>query len=292
MAKHDARYPLIIDPALTWNTFLGGTGNDYGFGYGDIAVDTIGNIYVTGFSTATWGSPVTAFGGGAADAFAAKLNSSGVLQWNTFLGGTGTDRGWGIAVDTSGNVYVTGDSDSTWGSPVTAHGGVNADLFAAKLNSSGVLQWNTFLGGAGNDYIQGIAVDTSGNVYVAGYTNATWGLPVRAYTSGNDAFAAKLNSSGVLQWNTFLGGAGDDYGYGIAVDTCGNAYVAGYSNATWGSPVRAYTSGNDVFVAMIASDTACTTSAPTLNQWGMIIFMALAGFISVYYLRKPYGTAI
>ncbi|MBF0458314.1 MAG: SBBP repeat-containing protein [Nitrospirae bacterium] len=250
VAKHDARYPLIIDPALTWNTFLGGAGIDASYG---MAVDTSGNVYVTGYSSATWGSPVTTYTSGN-DAFAAKLNSSGVLQWNTFLGGAGNDYGRGIAVDISGNVYVTGYSSATWGAPLTAYGGGAYDAFAAKLNSSGVLQWNTFLGGAGTDQGYGIAVDTSGNVYVTGNSDATWGVSVRAYTSGNDAFAAKLNSSGVLQWNTFLGGAGDDLGYGMAVDTSGNVYVAGSSSATWGSPVTAYGGGAyDAFAAKLNS---------------------------------------
>ena len=89
------------------------------------------------------------------------------------------------------------------------------------------LTWNTFLGGSGDDYGRGIAVDGSGNVYVTGYGDATWGSPVRAYTSGNDTFAAKLYGNGTLLWNTFLGGSGSDYGRGIAVDgsEIGRAHV-------------------------------------------------------------------
>jgi hypothetical protein len=96
-------------------------------------------------------------------------------------------------------------------------------------------------------------VDSSGNVYVAGYSYVTWGSPVRAYTtSSSDAFAAKLDSSGALQWNAFLGGTGSDSGVSIAVDSSGNVYVAGYSTATWGSPVQAYTaSSRDAFAAKI-----------------------------------------
>ncbi len=84
-------------------------------------------------------------------------------------------------------------------------------------------------------------MDGSGNVYVGGYSYATWGSPIRAYTSSADAFAAKLDSGGNLTWNTFLGGSGYDFGNGIAVDGSGNVYVGGYSCATWGSPIRAYT---------------------------------------------------
>ena len=234
--------------ALQWNTFLGGSGNDNGYA---IAVDGSGNVYVSGHSVATWGSPVRAFTPGT-DAFAAKLNSSGALTWNTFLGGSGSDFGYAIAVDGSGNVYVGGDSTATWGSPVRAYTS-GTDGFAAKLGNDGSLTWNTFLGGSGTDSGYAIAVDSSGNVYVGGVSDATWGSPERAYTSGNDAFAAKLNSSGALLWDTFLGGSGSDSGYGIAVDGSGNVYVGGVSDATWCSPVRAYTALNDAFAAKLGT---------------------------------------
>ena len=239
--------PVVIDPVMTWNTFLGGSGDDFCQG---IAVDGSGNVYVVGYSLGTWGSPVRAYSNGY-DAFAAKLDSGGNLTWNTFLGGSTADFGQGIAVDGSGNVYVVGYSPATWGSPVRAYTSGN-DAFAAKLDSSGALTWNTFLGASGNDNGYAIAVDGSGNVYVSGHSTATWGSPVRAFTPGADAFAAKLDSSGALQWNTFLGGSGSDFGYAIAVDGSGNVYVGGVSAATWGSPVRAYTtSTSDAFAAML-----------------------------------------
>ena len=244
--------PVVIDPEMTWNTFLGGIGSDNSRA---IAVDGSGNVYVGGTSNVTWGSPVRAYTFGD-DAFAAKLDSSGSLIWNTFLGGSWNDSGYAIAVDGSGNVYVGGESSATWGSPVRAFTS-GADAFAARLNSSGTLQWNTFLGGSGDDYGFAIAVDGSGNVYVGGFSDATWGSPVRAYTTpGADAFAAKLNSAGSRQWNTFLGGSGIDYGYAITVDGSGNVYVGGSSNVTWGTPVRAYTSGFDAFAAKLNSSGA------------------------------------
>jgi hypothetical protein len=243
---------------LTWNTFLGGFQADYGNG---VAVDGSGNVYVVGFSGATWGSPVSAYSGGN-DAFAAKLDASGNLTWNTFLGSSNNDYSSGVAVDGSGNVYVIGNSDATWGSPVSAFNG-NSNAFAAKLSSTGTLTWNTFLGGY-YDYGRGVAVDGSGNVYVTGYSIETWGSPVRAYSGGNDAFAAQLlSSTGSLIWNTFLGGSGDDYGYGVAADGSGNVYVAGYSTATWGSPVRAFRGGDDAFVAKISPNPVVTTNPAT-----------------------------
>jgi len=233
---------------LQWNTFLGGSGSDSGYG---IAVDTSGNVYISGESYATWGSPVRPFSGGTGDAFVAKLNNSGVLQWNTFLGGSDWDYGRGIAVDTSGNVYVTGGSYATWGSPVRPYAGSTA-AFVAKLDGSGGLQWNTFLGGSGFNSGPGIAVDTNANVYVAGSSAATWGSPARPFSGGSsDAFVAKLDGSGGLQWNTFLGSSSADSSSGIAVDTTGNLYVAGHSSDSWGSPILPYAGGRDVFAAKL-----------------------------------------
>jgi len=113
------------------------------------------------------------------------------------MGSSNTDTGSAIAVDGSGNVYVAGTSNSTWGSPVNAHAGGN-DAFAAKLGSSGSLQWNTFMGSSSYDEGSAIALDLSGNVYVAGDSDATWGSPENAYAGGADAFAAKLDSDSDL----------------------------------------------------------------------------------------------
>jgi hypothetical protein len=249
VGSYDSRFPLVIDPVLSWNTFMGSTGTDYGYA---IAVDTSGNVYVTGMSTATWGMPVIGHAGNN-DAFVAKLNSSGVLQWNTFMGSASTDSGRGIAVDTSGNVYVAGLSYATWGTPKNVHAG-GGDAFAAKLNSSGVLQWNTFMGSAETDYGDGIAVDTGGNVYVAGRSYAAWGAPINVFAGDVDVFAAKLNSSGTRLWHTFMGSASTDYSYGIAVDTSENVYVTGMSTATWGTPKDAHAGNWDVFAAKLDSN--------------------------------------
>jgi hypothetical protein len=232
---------------LTWNTFLGEGAPDAGR---DVAVDGSGNVYVTGSSESTWGSPKRAYSGDN-DAFAAELDGSGNLIWNTFLGCSGGDSGTSIAVDGSGNVYVTGSSDATWGSPKRAYTPPFHNAFAVELDGNGNLTWNTFLGGSGGDSGRGVAVDGSGNVYVAGYSGATWGSPKRAYTAYQDASVAKLDGSGNLIWNTFLGGSSTDFSYGIAVSGSGNAYVTGYSTATWGSPKRAYTAGLDALAAIL-----------------------------------------
>jgi len=179
---------------LQWNTFLGGSNNDYGHG---IAVDAGGNVYVTGYSKDSWGSPVRAHSG-SADAFVAKLNNNGSLQWNTFLGGSNNDFGHDIAADAGGNAYVTGGSDASWDSPVRAHSG-GSDAFVAKLCSDGGLLWNTFLGSSKYDFGHNIAVNAGGNAYVTGVSDASWDTPLRPHSGGSDAFVVKLNSKGELE---------------------------------------------------------------------------------------------
>jgi hypothetical protein len=233
---------------LLWSSFLGGAGNDSGQ---SIAVDGSGNVLLGGASGSPWGSPVR-FYSGSNDAIAVKLDSSGNLLWNTFLGGAGIDYGYSIAVDDSGNLLLGGRSNATWGSPVRGYSG-NSDAIAVKLDSSGNLLWNSFLGGTGTDYGYSIVADESGNLLLGGYSNATWGSPVRSYSSVNDATAMKLDSSGNLLWNTFLGGTGSDYGYSIVTDGSANVLLGAYSNATWGSPLRAYSSGYDAMAVKLDS---------------------------------------
>jgi hypothetical protein len=233
---------------LIWNSFLGGAEGDFGY---DIAVDGSGNVYVVGYSHASWGSPVR-FYTTYADVLVARLDGShGGLTWHTFLGGTGDDSGRGLTVDGNGNIYVTGESNATWGSPDRPYT-AGYDAFAAQLNSSGTLISNTFLGGTGQDFSNGIGVDGSGNVYVSGYSDATWGSPDRPYTAAYDAFVAQLNGSGTLISNTFLGGSAEDYGRSLAVDENGVVSVSGGSHATWGAPVRSYTAESDAFVVQLS----------------------------------------
>ena len=234
---------------LLWNTFLGGTQNENIDEDPGIAVDGSGIVYVVGYSQAAWGSPIRAYTMGR-DPFVAKLDSSGNLMWNTFLGGTSYDEGLGIAVDESGNAYVAGYSGDTWGSPIRGYAGGWFDAFIAKLDSNGNLLWNTFLGGSSDDRGYTIALDGSRNAYVAGYSGATWGSPVSTFTD-RDALAAKVDSSGNLIWNTFLGGSGLDDGWGIAVDVIGNVLVAGQSDAGWGAPVRPFALQTDAFAAKL-----------------------------------------
>ncbi len=239
---------LASNGALTWNTFLGAAaGADVGYA---IALDAGNNVYVAGDARAAWGAPVRDYTAGV-DSFAAKLDTDGGLTWNTFLGGAGDDGGYGITVDAT-SVYTCGQSSATWGGPVRAFSGV-INACVTKLNSTtGALTWNTFLG-ASTDAGYGIAVDGSGKVYVTGRSDAAWGTPMRVYSDGTDAFVAKLGSNGALTWNTFLGGAGTDLSWAVAVDDSGYVYTAGYSTAAWGSATPAYAGSNDGYVIKLDS---------------------------------------
>ncbi len=245
---------------LGWNTFVGSTREDSGKA---VAVDSQGNIYIAGYAQASWGQPGNPFAGGL-DIMVAKLSSSGTLAWNTFLGSaTGNnysasgDSAYALAVDASGNIYITGVSNNTWGNPVKRYSG-QQDAFVAKLNgSNGSLIWNTFLGGPETDSGYAITTSPSGGIYLSGVSSASWGQPVRSFSGGvNDSFVAQLDAgSGALLWLTFIGGAGADYATNLAADALGNVYVAGGSNTTWGSPVRSFTSSydnSDAFVAKLS----------------------------------------
>jgi len=171
------------------------------------------------------------------------------ITWNTFGGGSGSDEAFGGAVDSSGNVYVVGASSGAWGTPVRGYSG-GTDAVVAKFNSSGALVWHTFLGAAQDDAAYDLAVDNNGRVYVTGYSAGTWGSPVRPYTAAYDIFVARLNSSGALEWATFLGGSDSDRGVGLALYGT-DIFIAGVSRASWGSAVNQHAGYDDILVAKL-----------------------------------------
>ncbi len=239
VASYDKREPLIIDPVLRYSTYLGGNGYDIGNG---IAVDAADNAYVIGSTSSTnfpTANPLAGASAGGQDVFVTKMNAAGnALVYCTYLGGSGTDYGYGIAVDADGNAYVTGETDSTnfpTMNPFQAANGGNGDAFVTKLNATGnALIYSTYLGGSTSDMGAAIAVDAAGNAYVTGSAYSTdfpTVNPFQASSGGSyDAFVTKLNAAGnALVYSTHLGGSDADYGQGIAVDAEGNAYVAGYT---------------------------------------------------------------
>jgi hypothetical protein len=243
--------------ALVYSTYLGGSGYDSGQG---IAVDSAGNVYVTGGSTSTdFPTTPAAFqtvcNGGSGcnnygDTFVSKINPSGsALVYSTFLGGNDSDWGFGIALDISGNAYITGytlsiDFPVTPGAFQTSFGGGGRlyDAFITEINPEGsALVYSTYLGGSNADGGFGIAVNSSGNAYVTGFTRSTdfpttLGAFQTQFGGGGgdgDAFVAKLNPAGsALVYSSYLGGSGAEDGYGITVDSAGNAYVTGVTGST------------------------------------------------------------
>jgi len=242
VASYDDTRPLVIDPVLAYSTYLGGSiGGSEGDGGLGIAVDASGNAYVTGFTESsnfptTPGAFQTTFGG-SVDAFVSKLNAAGsALVYSTYLGEIDAlGGGGGIAVDASGNTYVTGATASanfptTPGALQTAFSGAE-DAFVSKLNAAGsALVYSTYLGGSGFSFGSAIAVDTFDNAYVTGFGSADFPVTPGAFRTTPDgsenAFVSKLNGAGsALVYSTYLGGV--SYGTGVAVDTSGSAYVTG-----------------------------------------------------------------
>lgn len=272
--EYDQRRTLFIDP-LIYSTFLGGSRDDHG---NAVSVDSSGSVYVTGYTASTNFPTMSALqrvsGGGVSgyDVFVTKLDPSGsALVYSTYLGGSADDVGWGIAVDNSGNAYVTGGTDSPNFPTVNTLQpfGHTGKVFVTKLDPSGsTLVYSTFLGGSGlvGDYGTGVAVDSLGNVYVIGITTSPdfpTLNPVQPNFGGGffgdgDAFVTKINAAGsALVYSTYLGGRGDDGGWGIAVDSSGEAYVTGFASSTdfpVVNPLQACVAGgsnDDAFVAKL-----------------------------------------
>jgi hypothetical protein len=271
---YDHNRPLVIDPAIDFSTFVGGTGSDSGRG---IDVDPAGNIFVTGqTASANYPTTVGVFDRGYnnnTDVFVTKLDSSGsAVVYSTFIGGSAFDSGNGIAVDEAGAVYVAGFSGSlnyptTPGSFDTTQNG-GSDAFVTKLDPTGSrLEYSTYLGGAGFSFegANGIAVDRGGSAYVTGFTgSAAFPTTPGAYDTtkngtGNDVYVTKLDPAGAaLAYSTFLGGTTSDTGNSVAVDGKGRAYVTGFTAsadfpATPDAHDSSHNGGNDAFVTRLDS---------------------------------------
>ncbi len=246
-----------------FSTYLG---LDGGSGRGVVA-DGEGNVWVTGLTGSAdfpTRSPTQSTLGGSFDAFVARFSPEGFLMFSTFLGGSDVDIGSGIALDSSGNVYVVGETDSA-DFPVsnafqTTRFGTT-DVFVTKFNSDGsVLLSSSFLGGSGTDAATSVATDSAGNVYVAGSTNST-DFPTAAAIQlaaggGNDGFVSKFDSTvRTLTYSTYVGGSGQDVVGHMAVDATGSAYVTGSTDSTdfpTASPLQSTPAGErDAFLLKI-----------------------------------------
>jgi hypothetical protein len=233
LGAYDPSHPLIIDPTIAYSSFLGGAGGD---GSNDIAIDAAGNIYLTGW-TASSAFPGTQGSPHNTDAFVTKLSPDGrTILYSAYLGGSGYESGTGIAVDATGNVYITGITFSS-NFPVTGayqdkkKGG--SDVFVTKLGPNGrTLIYSTYLGGNNEDEAADIALNTFGNAFVTGSTfssNFPTNKPLQKNPTGDaDAFVTKVSQDGRnLAYSTYLGGGGSDVPNSIAIDPVGNAYITG-----------------------------------------------------------------
>lgn len=242
VASYDTRHPLIVDPViLVYSTYLGGSTWESA---NAIAVDQSGNAYVIG-STQSLDFPTVApaqgtYGEGLEDVFITKFNRNGkALVYSTYLGGSGDDVGYAIAVDSAGNAYLTGETSSP-DFPLSATpfqgallGAYNA--FVAKLTPAGALSYSTYLGGSTADIGKSIRLDGAGNIYLAGETGSAdffTLLPYQATLNGStNVFVAKFNAAWDLVYSTFLGGSISDTPWGLAVDGSGGIYVAGETSS-------------------------------------------------------------
>lgn len=279
VGRYDNSKPLVIDPVLSYATYLGGSGSDYGVG---IAVDSAGRAYVTGRTLSLSSFPgaggASSFRGtapttgstlsGGSDAFVTRLTADGSGQdFVTFLGGSSVNVGFGIAVDGAGNIVVVGATRSNLFPTVNAvqstYGGGWSDAFVTKLNPAGnQILYSTYLGGSGWDFAGRVALDAAGDAYLTGATSSSTYPTANAaqphYGGGmRDAFVTALSPSGTLLYSTYLGGSGEDEGRGIAVDSAGNAYVAGQTQSsnfpTMGALQPALGGSFDAFVTKLSS---------------------------------------
>jgi hypothetical protein len=286
VAAYDTSKPLIIDPVLTYATYLGGSSGDQGHG---IAVDAAGDMYVTGrtcstdFPIANAFQPTFGGGGVCFDAFVTKLDATGsTLIYSTYLGGTGNDIGYGIAVDADGNAYVTG-STASLNFPTAPKVGTTClafqcsnspcctfiDAFVTKLDPNGGLTYSTYLGGGGGETGYGIAVDNSPtpDIYIVGFTTPGSSNPFPTHNplqatpgGSHDAFLTKLSTNTGLIYSTYLGGSANDIAYSVAVDTNRNAYITGSTSSLNFPTANAFQSApgsagiTDAFAVKVSAD--------------------------------------
>jgi hypothetical protein len=260
---------------LIYNGYIGGTQDEAGVA---IAVDAEGSAYVAGRTHSDQASFPVAVGPGLTfkggfDAFVAKVRPDGSsLAYCGYVGGSSDDDAQGIALDSAGNAYITGKTDSSEatfpvavGPDLTFNGGDDAYVAKVRADGSGLVYCG-YIGGSGNEYSRAIAVNAAGQAFVTGLTNSTEGTfpvvsgPDLTYNGGaSDAFVAQVNEQGSgLLMAGYIGGDGADEGHGIALDAKSNVYVTGITSSTEATfpillgPGLKYSGAVDAFVARIA----------------------------------------
>jgi hypothetical protein len=281
LSDYNPALPLVIDPVISYSTYLGGTAQS---AVTALAVDVSGNLYAAGWTEAIdfpVSNAIQAVNRGGVDAFVFKLNAAGnALLYATYIGGRGDDRAAGIAVDSSGQIYVAGSTasaDFPVVSSIRPTLGGTRDAFAVKLNAIGnLLVYSTFLGGTSYDAATAIAVDAAGNAYIAGDTQSTdFPLlsPVQSVFGGvTDAFVTKLTPAGAISFSSYLGGNNVEHAGGVAVDASGNIYIAGgtlSTNFPVAAPIQAANGGSqDAFVTKLSTSPAALVYSTYLGGTG------------------------
>ncbi|MFO1321692.1 MAG: DUF4347 domain-containing protein [Burkholderiales bacterium] len=257
LGAYDRTRALVIDPVLSYATYLGGTGLESGEGS---TVDSSGNLYVTGRSgSSAFPTSVGAYDtalGGSSDVYVTKFDAAGTLQYSTFYGGSGNEWAYNIAVDGSGYAYVVGETSSTdlaiVGGADSSWNGGTTDGFLLKLNAAGTsVLYSTYYGGGGADYLAGVDVGTTGIAYVDGGT----------YGSSWDGMAAAYNTAatgaGSLSWSQSYAAFGTEKLYDLDRDSSGNIYLIGEASTgglSYGSPYdSSHNGGADVFLVKMSS---------------------------------------
>ncbi|MBK8846298.1 MAG: SBBP repeat-containing protein [Bacteroidetes bacterium] len=250
LTKYDSNGNVI------WAKSAGGNWSDQSL---SVSTDISGNVFITGLFSyqITFGTtPLT--GAGDLDIFIVKYDSSGNVLWAKSEGGTGDDRGYCVATDANGNIFITGPFDSptiTFGATTLTKGGIT-DIFIAKYDSSGNVLWAKRAGGTKYDIGISVATDASGNVFMTGYFGSPtikFGTTTLTKTGVNslDIFITKYNPNGNVLWAKGAGGTAGEIGYSVATDTSGNAFVSGYfasPTITFGTTTLSNAGSNDIFI--------------------------------------------
>ena len=287
---YDPSQSLTIDPNRIWATYYGGSGVELST---TVDIDVSGNVYISGSTTssvqiASAGHQIVY--GGFRDAYLVKLSSSGSRIWSTYFGGKGVENAYGCKLDGSGNIYLCGSTTSKTG--IALGGFKNSfvgtdtfDAYLAKFNSSGIMQWGTYYGGEAVDIAVSCAVDPSGNIYLAGYTESKSSIAFNGYQNSfvggpsgtaTDAFLVKFSSTGTRLWATYYGGNGFDHGASCATDLRGNVYLAGItasdSGLAKGNYQNSYGGGWDAFLVKFSGTGSllwATYFGGSNREWGM-----------------------
>ena len=310
LGAYDARAELVVDPVLTWSTYLGGGGGDRGL---DVAVSRNGWAVVVG-STSSADFPslgaAQAGYGGAGDAFVTKFQpSGGALAYSTYLGGSAVDQAVAVALDPSGNAYVAGSSNSTDFPTLNPAQGGSAgsyDIVAFKLTPSGTLVYSTYLGGSGREEPGTLAVGEAGEAVVVGLTDSanfptTAGVLQPTDHPMADGFVTRLSASGsALAASTYLGGNWSDYARAVALDGQGRVYVAGGTASADFPTAGAYQPGwagdYDAFLTVLSPDLASLAYSTYLgasgaeSAYGLDVDAAGAAYLTGYTASSNFPT--